>query len=79
MTNTSLRNSSEVMKDEMVMRGKILSCLSDGPLTLSEIAAKFECSSDEVVFWAMAMWRYGLVEEVGKPNQDGYYKYQLVE
>ena len=79
MSDSASRNSMEVMKEEMVMRPKILSLLSHGPMTISEIASELKRASSEVVFWVMAMWRYGLVEEVGKPNEDGYYKYQPVE
>jgi hypothetical protein len=63
------------MRDEMVMNGRILALLKDNPATIPEIARALECSTDSVVYWIMAMWRYGSVEAVGKPDDEGYYKY----
>jgi len=70
------RNITEVMKDEMIMKGKILSSLSAKPKTIPEIAEALEVPSEEIMFWVAALWRYGALEEVGKPDSDGYYSYQ---
>ena len=76
MKNHINRDIAEVMRDEMVMKNGILSLLSEEPKTIPEIAAALEHPSTDVMFWVMAMWRYGNLEEVGKPNDDGYYKYR---
>jgi hypothetical protein len=35
--------------------------------------------SHEVTIWLFAMRRYGEIEAVGKPDVDGYFKYELVK
>jgi len=79
MDNQIHRDMAEVMRDEMVMKDKILSILKDDPKTIPEIASMLKHPSAETIYWVMAMWRYGSLEEVGKPNDEGYYKYRLVE
>jgi hypothetical protein len=76
MKNRIDRNIAEVMRDEMVMKDKILCMLKEDPKTIPEIAAALEYPSSDVMFWVMAMWRYGSLEDVGKPNDEGYYKYR---
>jgi len=78
MKNRIERDTAEVMRDEMVMKDKILSLLTEDARTVPEVAAALECSTDNVLLWIMAMWRYGSLEEVGKPNDEGYYKYKPV-
>jgi hypothetical protein len=73
----SPRLQSEVLRDEMVMRDRIASLLQAGPLTIPEIAAQLGHPSPEVTCWLMAMRRYGMVEEEGKANPDGYFAYGL--
>ena len=79
MKNQINRDIDEVMRDEMVMKNRILSLLSEESKTIPEIAVALEHPSSDVMFWVMAMWRYGYLEEVGKPDGDGYYKYQPVK
>ena len=79
MENRIDRNIAEVMRDEMIMEERILSQLSEAPKTIPEIAAALEYPANDVVFWVMTMWRYGSLEEVGKPNDEGYYKYRPVK
>ncbi len=73
------RNLIEVMRDEMAMQGRILFILRDGPKTIPEIAALLEYPKQDVMFWVMAMWRYGKLIETGKANQEGYFEYQVVQ
>jgi hypothetical protein len=70
------RDAAEAMRDEMIMKDKILFLVNESPRTVPEVAEALECSTNDVVFWIMAMWRYGSLEEVGKPNREGYYKYR---
>jgi len=73
----SPRLRSEMLRDEMVKRNRIGALLQDGPLTIPEIAAALEEAPPEVVCWLMAMRRYGMVEERGKADADGYFAYAL--
>jgi len=77
MSDRITRNPAEVMRDEMVIRDRILELLSVEPLTIPEIAEKLGYPTHEVVRWVMAMWSYKLVEETGKAGQDGYYRYRV--
>jgi len=79
MENRSDRNIAEVMRDEMIMKDKIFSMLNKDPRTIPEIAAALEYPVNDVVYWVMAMWRYGTLEGVGKPDAEGYYKYRPVK
>ena len=79
MQNRTDRHTAEVMRDEMVMKSRILSLLGEGPKTIIEIASALEYPTQDVMFWVMAMWRYGSLEETGKPNDEGYYQYRLAE
>jgi len=77
MKNQINRNLVEVMRDEMVVKNSIVSLLSDKPKTIPEIAVALQYPGSDVMYWVMAMWRYGYIEETGKPNDDGYYTYRL--
>ncbi len=78
MNNLVDRNIAEAMRDEMAMRERILSLLNESPRTVPEVADALECSANNAMFWMMAMWRYGSIEEVGKRDGEGYYRYQPV-
>ena len=71
------RGLAEVMRDEMVMKDKIIDLLREEPKTIREIAAALECPSHEVMLWVMAMWRYGTVVEVEKGRTEEYFRYKL--
>jgi len=71
------RDRAEVMRDEWVMRDKIIALLSDGPKTIPEIADGLKQPVPEVMLWVMAMRRYGAVAEKGRPDEDGYFQYEL--
>lgn len=73
------RDPLEVVKDEMVMRERILSALAKHPQTVPELALALKVPATDVMLWVMAMWRYGFLEEQGKPDSAGYYKFQPVE
>ena len=73
------RGSSEVMRDEMVVRDDIVAFVADGPKTIPEIARHLGHPKHEVVVWVMAMWKYGILRDTGEPDADGYYRYELNE
>ena len=71
------RGLAEIMRDEMVMKDKIIDLLRDEPKTISEIAEAMACPSHEVMLWVMAMWRFGTVVEVEKGRTEDHFKYKL--
>jgi len=72
------RDFREIVHDEMIMKDRIAQLMKDGPRTIPELAGAMGFPSREVTIWLFAMWRYGEVEAVGKPDLDGYFKYGLV-
>jgi hypothetical protein len=79
MAGEPRRDPSEVMRDEMLVRGKIASLLREGPRTIPEIADALRCPAREVTLWVMALRRYGALEEIPKPKADDYYRYRLAK
>jgi predicted Rossmann fold nucleotide-binding protein DprA/Smf involved in DNA uptake len=75
MTTTN-RDVREVIREEPVMRTRILAALRDGPLTVPEIAKAIEAPAHEVVFWVMGMRRYGWLAEIKGSEADGYFQYE---
>ena len=73
-----LRDPREVIRDEMLMRDKVLAALRAGPQTVPEIAEAMGAPTHEVMYWVMAARKYGLIAEVKDPDDD-YYQYELVE
>lgn len=71
------RNTLEIMRDEMIMRDKIRALLAEEAKTIPEMAAVLGAPSEEVVFWVMGMRRYGMVEEVGRADENGFFRYAL--
>jgi len=77
--NTTQRNIQEVMRDEMIMRDRIAAIIKEEPKTIPEIAEAIGAPSHETVYWVMAMRRYGMLEETGRPDVDGLFKYEFKE
>jgi predicted Rossmann fold nucleotide-binding protein DprA/Smf involved in DNA uptake len=73
---TSNRDVREVIREEPVMRARILAALRDGPLTVPQIAGAIDAPADEVVFWVMGMRRYGWLAEIKGNTVDGYFQYE---
>jgi hypothetical protein len=71
-----MRDAREVIREEMVMRDRLLALLEEGPKTVPEIAAAMGVPSYEVMHWMMAARRYGYLGET-IPTEDGYYRYTL--
>ena len=70
------REIREVVREEPVMRARILEALHDGPHTVPEIAEAIGAPTHEVVLWVMGMRRYGWLAEVKAPPVDGYFQYE---
>jgi len=77
--NAPNRELREVVREEPVMRARILALLDDGPRTVPEIAAAMDCPTHEVVFWVMGMRRYGHLREVKGVTDDGYFRYEAIK
>lgn len=74
---THLRHMLDIAQDEMIMRDRIADILEQGPKTIPEIAEALNYSTREVTVWLFGMRRYGLVEEIGRADVDGYFQYEL--
>jgi predicted Rossmann fold nucleotide-binding protein DprA/Smf involved in DNA uptake len=74
--STPIRDVREVIREEPVMRVRILDALREGPLTVPEIATAIGAPAHEVVFWVMGMRRYGWVAEIKGNTIDGYFQYE---
>jgi hypothetical protein len=77
--STTKRDMREVMRDEMIMKDRIVAILKEESKTVPEVSEELGAPEYETVYWMMAMRRYGMVEEVGRPDIDGYFKYEFKE
>jgi hypothetical protein len=77
--DTHLRDQRDIVRDEMLMRDEVLAVLRDGPKTIPEMAAALARPVREVTLWVMSARRYGYVEELKEPTNEGYYKYRLAQ
>ena len=75
---TTTRDLREVIRDEHLMRGRILRALESGPLTIPEIAEAIGKPTQEAVFWVMGMRKYGQVTPLTDATDDGFFQYQAV-
>lgn len=72
------RDVREVVRDEQVMRRRVLAALQDGPLTVPELAAALGRPTHEAMYWVMGLRKYGWLAEIKEVTDEGYYRYQLV-
>lgn len=73
------REAREVIREEPIMRARILELLADGPLTVPELAAAMDCPSHEVLFWVMGMRRFGRLREISGATDEGYFRYEAID
>lgn len=73
----NFRDMLDIAQDEMIMRDRITDILEQGPKTIPEISQALDCPSREVTVWLFGMRRYGMIEEIGRANVDGYFQYEL--
>ena len=73
------RDVREVVRDEPLMRSRLLELLHDGPLTVPELAKVGGFPEDEVMVWMMGLRKYGWLAEIKEVTDEGYYRYQVVE
>ena len=75
-----LRDMLEIAQDEFIMRDRIRNILKEeGPKSITELAEILDYPSREITVWLFGLRRYGEVEEVGRPDVDGYFKYEYIE
>jgi hypothetical protein len=67
----------DIAQDEMIMRDRIADVLEQGPKTIPEMTQTLGYPSWEVTVWLFGMRRYGMVEEIGRADVDGYFQYEL--
>jgi predicted Rossmann fold nucleotide-binding protein DprA/Smf involved in DNA uptake len=77
MNTGTKRGLNEILRDEMVVRDKIIAVLREEPKTIPEIAETLGFPSHEVLLWVMSMWRYGEVRELEKSRAEDYFRYAL--
>ncbi len=73
------RSTREIIREEQIMRARILKVLEDGGLTIPEIAQHLGAPTHEVTYWVMGMRKYGWVREEKEVTDEGYYRYQAIE
>jgi len=70
------RDPREVIREEPVMRRRILELVQDEPRTVPELATAVGCPAHEMLVWVMGMRRYGYLREVKTADDDGYFRYE---
>ena len=79
MQKKKINNIREIMIEEMVIRDRIIEFMKKGTATVPEIADAINKPTDQVMFWIMAMRKYGIITETEQVTDDDYYKYELIE
>ena len=74
--STTCRDVREIVREEQAVHGRILAALANGPLTVPQLAEALGYPTHEVVFWVMAMRRYGHLTEPTGADDAGYFRYQ---
>jgi len=70
----------ETARQEFAARARVLDLLREkGPLTVPEVAAALGIAPRDATWWLMGYARYGKVKASEKADDDGYYRYALVE
>ncbi len=72
------RDVREIVREEPLVRSRILDALADGPHTVPEIAAAIGAPENETMLWVMGMRKYGLLTDLPEPEGD-YYRFKAVE
>jgi predicted ArsR family transcriptional regulator len=70
----------ETARQEFAVRARVLALLREkGPLTVPEIARALGLSTHEANWWLMGFVRYNKVKASEKSDDEGYYRYALIE
>ena len=70
----------QIARQEYTMRKKLLDLIrTGGPKTIPEVAAALGIMPHEATWWMMGYARYGYIRATEEVNEEGYYRYALVE
>lgn len=72
------RDIREVVRDEPLMRDRLLGLLVGGPLTVPELAEAAGLPPAEVMVWVMGLRKYGYVVEEKGSGRVVEYRYAVV-
>lgn len=72
------RDVREIVREEPLVRSRILAALAAGPCTVPEIAAAIGAPENETMLWVMGMRKYGLLTDLPEPAGD-YYRFKVLE
>ena len=67
----------EELKQFNRMKRSIRQALSEGPLTIPELADKLNITKAEATYYLMSLRKYGIVTAGEQDDMDEYYFYQL--
>ena len=70
------RDPREVIREEPIMRRRILDAVAEEPHTVPEIATAIGVPTHEALVWVMGMRRFGYLREVKGVDADGYFRYE---
>ena len=70
----------ETARQEFAVRARILGLLGEkGPLTVPEVARALAIPERDANWWLMGFVRYNQVKASEKADDEGYYRYALIE
>jgi hypothetical protein len=70
------RDPREVIREEPLVRRRILDTVAREAHSVPEIAAAIGVPAHEALVWVMGMRRYGYLREVKGSDADGYFRYE---
>lgn len=73
------REVREIIRDEQIMRNRILAVVQNEPRTIPEIAEALGRPNHEVTFWVMGLRKYGWLRELKEATDEGYFQYERTE
>jgi len=68
---------TEQLKEFTQIKRKITDALSDGELTIGQIAEKINMEKYDAVFYVMTLFKYGVIKVGQLDDMDEYYTYIL--
>ncbi len=70
----------ETARQEFAVRARVLDLLREkGPLTVPEVALALGIPAADALWWLMGFVRYNKVKPGEKADDEGYYRYALIE
>ena len=72
------RDTREVIRDEPLVRDRLLDLLVAAPLTVPELASAAGLPAPEVMIWLMGLRKYGYVVEQKGSGRAFEYRYAVV-